>query len=506
MNLKPPSGGCGREEPGALLLLGVLTNLSDFKSRHARFLFQRFSSSADPGRVLNDRCVNAKKHPFSRDFSGPVLASGQNGFIPNHNNVNIYKIPAGFPAVGEYHMSRGRGSSVIPVVLLFVAVFIIALPPVSGYNVAIYGANSGFDPSLHTDSVNVIRSIPGGAGADLDSNIDLFTRPDVDVIVLGGEATFSPATAAKIEAAVAGGKILLVTYPSNRMFSTSLPASNGGTTAGGQYLEVSDPDSVVTRAVFSQLPIRFDLMGTPPEKEQAIASAGTITVLNFDTGMPALLYGKYGKGYVIEWTTVPSPSYMTQAEADTINHRMIMGLLPEQAATQSTATPKKTVITPRKTTAVATQPVITETGTAAPTGTTGEVMVYSSPTGASILIDGVYCGTTPGKVADIPAGNHILRLTMSGYHDYEGSIYVVAGQTTQGYGTLQPLNQITAAPTAIPTAIVTVLVTVTPTATPVKKEDILQNSSVVVALIGVITALIAAGASIFTHVKPPKKE
>ncbi|OPX64169.1 MULTISPECIES: PEGA domain-containing protein [unclassified Methanoregula] len=403
-------------------------------------------------------------------------------------------------------MSRGRGSSVIPVALVF-ALFIIALP-VSGYNVAIYGANSGFDPALHTDSVNVVRSIPGGTGADLDSNIDLFTRPDVDVIILGGEATFSPATAAKIEAAVAGGKILLVTYPSNRMFSSSLPASNGGTTAGGQYLEVSDPDSVVTRAVFSQLPIRFDLMGTPPEKEQAIANAGTITVLNYDTGMPALLYGKYGKGYVIEWTTVPSPSYMTQAEADTINHRMIMGLLPEPAATKSTPTPKKTIVTPRITTPVATQPVITGTGTSTATGTTGEVMVYSSPTGASILIDGVYCGTTPGKVADIPAGNHILRLTMSGYHDYEGSIYVVAGQTTQGYGTLQPIGQITAAPTAVPTAIITILVpvTVTPAATPEKKEDILQNSSVIVALIGVVTALIAAGASIFTHVKPPKKE
>jgi hypothetical protein len=140
-------------------------------------------------------------------------------------------------------------------------------------------------------------------------------------------------------------------------------------------------------------------------------------------------------------------------------------------------------------------------------GTTGEVMVYSSPTGASILIDGVYCGTTPGKVNDIPAGNHILRLTMSGYHDYEGSIYVVAGETTQGYGTLQPMNQITAAPTAVPTAIVTIFVPViTVTAQPTQDPGLLGNSSVIVAIIGVITAIIAAGASIFTHVKPPKKE
>lgn len=401
-------------------------------------------------------------------------------------------------------MSRGRGFSVIPVAV-FLAIIIIVLP-VSAYNVAIYGTNAGYNPAFHTDSAVVVRSIPGGNGADLDSNIDQFIQPSVDVIILGGEPTFSPATAAKIEAAVAGGKILVVTYPCNHMFVQSLPATDGGTTTGGQYLEVSDPDSAVTKAVFAQLPTRFDLQGPAPEKEQAVANVGTITVLNFDTGLPALLYGKFGKGYVIEWTTIPSPSYMTPAQADTIIHRMILGLLPAPTPTQPTvATPRTTVI-PRQTPAV-TQPEITAATRVVPGGTTGDVMVYSSPTGASILIDGNYLGTTPGKVSGIPAGNHILRLTMSGYHDYEGSIYVVAGETTQGYGTLQPMSQVTAAPTAVPTAIVTVFVPVIP-ATPAPTQDpgLLGNSSVVVAIIGVITAIIAAGATIFTHVKPPKKE
>jgi hypothetical protein len=402
-------------------------------------------------------------------------------------------------------MSCGRGSSVIPVAVFLAILFIVL--PASAYNVAIYGTNAGFDPAFHTDSAVVVRSIPGGNGADLDSNIDQFIQPSVDVIILGGEATFSPATAAKIEAAVAGGKILVVTYPCNHMFVQSLPATDGGTTTGGQYLEVSNPDSAVTKAVFAQLPTRFNLQGTAPEKEQAVANVGTITVLNYDTGLPALLYGKYGKGYVVEWTTIPSPSYMTPAQADTIIHRMILGLLPAPTATQPTAVIPRTTVIPRKTTAAVTQPVITEATPVPAAGTTGEVMVYSSPTGASILIDGNYLGTTPGKVSDIPAGNHILRLTMSGYHDYEGSIYVVAGETTQGYGTLQPMSQITAAPTAVPTAIVTVFVPVIPV-TPIPTQDpgLLGNSSVIVAVIGVITAIIAAGASIFTHVKPPKKE
>ena len=109
----------------------------------------------------------------------------------------------------------------------------------------------------------------------------------------------------------------------------------------------------------------------------------------------------------------------------------------------------------------------------------------------------------------VPAGNHILRLTLSGYYDYEGSIYVMSGQTAQGYGTLQPMNQATAALTQVPTPVPTVIIPIiiaTPTPLPTQDTGLLGNSSVLVAIIGVITATIAAGASIFTHVKPPKKE
>jgi hypothetical protein len=406
-------------------------------------------------------------------------------------------------------MSRGRGSSTLPITV-FLTILIIVLP-VNAYNVSIYGTNAGFNPDSHPGLVNVVRSIPGAAGADLDANVNLFVQPSVDVMILGGEATFSPSTAAKIEAAVAGGKILVVTYPCNRLFNQSLPASNGGTTTGGQFLEVSDPTSVVSKAVFAQLPARFDLQGTAvPDKEQAVAEAGTITVLNYDTGMPALLYGKFGKGYVIEWTTVPSPSYMTAEDADIILHRMIMVLLPKPVVTQTTVATSRTTIP--QTTVIITQPITTTASpvqTTGAAGATGEVMVYSSPTGASILIDGNYLGTTPGKVTGIPAGNHILRLSLSGYYDYEGSIYVVPGDTTQGYGTLQPMIVVTSVPMTVPTAIPTVIVPIiiaTPTPEPTQDTGLLGNSSVLVAIIGVITALIAAGASVFTHVKPPKKE
>ncbi len=65
------------------------------------------------------------------------------------------------------------------------AALIIVLPA-SAFTVAMYGTNSGFNPDLHTDSVVVIRSIPGSSGSDLDSSVDQFTDPSVDAIVLGG--------------------------------------------------------------------------------------------------------------------------------------------------------------------------------------------------------------------------------------------------------------------------------------------------------------------------------
>jgi hypothetical protein len=111
-------------------------------------------------------------------------------------------------------------------------------------------------------------------------------------------------------------------------------------------------------------------------------------------------------------------------------------------------------------------------------------------------------------VTGVPAGNHIRRLSLSGYYDYEGSIYVSAGRTEQGYGTLQPRSQFgTAVPTPVPTVFIPVIVPiVTATGASAADPGVLGNSSVVAAIIGAIAVIIASGATIFTHVKPPKKE
>jgi hypothetical protein len=297
----------------------------------------------------------------------------------------------------------------IKVIFTILLATIIVVLPASAITVAMYGTSSGFNPDNHADTVVVATSIPGSSGPELDSHIDQFTDPSVDVMILGGEDTFSSSSAAKIETAVAGGKILIVTYPSNKKLGASLPATNGGTTIGGQYLELVDPSKVTTKAIFNGLPSRYPLTGSAQDREQVVAGKGAVTLLNYDTGTPALLYAKYGKGYVIEWTTVPAPVYMGTEEADTINYRLTTSLLPVPAATNVTPAAPTTV--PENTTT--TSPPLNATVTVTPTGSvpslplTGNVSAYSSPPGASILIDSVYRGTTRGSQTslrgDIPS-------------------------------------------------------------------------------------------------------
>ncbi|NMB79096.1 MAG: PEGA domain-containing protein [Methanomicrobiales archaeon] len=410
-----------------------------------------------------------------------------------------------------------KPSYTIPLAV-FLALLAIILPA-GAFTVAMYGSNSGFDPALHPDTVTVVRSIPGSAGTDLDGSVNQFTKESVDVMIISGEDTFSPSTAAKLETAVAEGKILIITYPSNRAFDASLPGSNGGSSTGEQSMVISNPAGAESKEIFAGMQAPFTLTGPAPDKEQVVPKSGAVTLLNFGTdttGMPALLYWKYGKGYVIEWTTGPAPSYMSGETADSILYRLITRLLPSPAtpaATPATAAPVQTTAAATPATLVTTiQPVATtQLPSVTPTPVSGlqggDVSVYSSPLGASILIDGKYYGTTPANLTGVPQGSHIIRLAMSGYYDYEGTIYVIPGESSHAFGTLQPTNQISS-PSTQQVPVIVPVVTAEPVITATAEKGLLENSSVVVAIIGVITASIAAGATIFTHTRqqPPKKE
>jgi len=73
---------------------------------------------------------------------------------------------------------------------------------------------------------------------------------------------------------------------------------------------------------------------------------------------------------------------------------------------------------------------------------TGSISVSSSPSGASVYLNGLYKGVTPITLTDVPIGTYSIKLTKSGYGDVTKTISVSAGKTTYvsetltGYGSL----------------------------------------------------------------------
>jgi hypothetical protein len=370
---------------------------------------------------------------------------------------------------------------------------LLSILPVSAVTIAIYGDTAGFVPDLHRDEFVVAYSLDGSSGTDLDRDIARYTDPSVDIIFIGGDDSFGAETALQIEAAVATGKILVVTNKPYRKFNASLPAENAGPAPAGAYLIVRDPDSPVSQNIFAGLRTQFPNTNPLSERVSVVAKPGSVTLLEYENRDPALIYGRYGSGHVIEWAMTSPRPFLNTTEGDFINVRLIRSLrtMPVTTVPAATTVPVTATITPQETK----PPVVLPDR--------GSMMIYSSPTGANILIDGIYYGTTPGNLTGIAQGNHILRLTQSGYYDYEGTIYVLPGQTSHAFGTLQPVNQISA-PAATPVPIIIPVVTAEPTSSAAKGP--LENPGVLVAIIGVITASIAAVTTIFTQVNKVKKE
>ena len=219
-------------------------------------------------------------------------------------------------------------------------------------------------------------------------------------------------------------------------------------------------------------------------------------------------------------TTVTATVLTTeQTSGPTISPTTVITTQPP--TTEQTGAENVTSAAPENATANATE-TATENGTATPVTTgltavpaatsplqqgTGNLEVASSPMGADILIDAVYYGTTPDNITGISEGTHIVRLTLSGYYDYEGTTYVVGGQTTPVFGTLQPVRggySGQPAQTVVQTPVITPVTTATTSSS--SAGDVLGNPTVIAAIIGTVTAAIGAGATIFTHVAKGKKE
>jgi hypothetical protein len=82
-------------------------------------------------------------------------------------------------------------------------------------------------------------------------------------------------------------------------------------------------------------------------------------------------------------------------------------------------------------------------GTAAPTvlGDRGAIQANSTPSGARVAIDGLFKGTTPFFISDVPSGPHTVRFSLDGYIEREQSVEVRAGQTATLAANLTRVDQ-----------------------------------------------------------------
>jgi len=70
------------------------------------------------------------------------------------------------------------------------------------------------------------------------------------------------------------------------------------------------------------------------------------------------------------------------------------------------------------------------------TPNTGSIYVTSLPTGASVYVDGTYYGVAPALASGLTPGYHQVRISLSGFQDWVGSVNVQSDVTTKVSQTL----------------------------------------------------------------------
>lgn len=376
------------------------------------------------------------------------------------------------------------GKQFITGLLFMVCIALACALPVAAINVAVYGDTAGFDASLHPDTFTLVYSLPGTAGSDLDARVAQYTNASTDVIFIGGDGAFSSGTASQIEEAVSSGKILVVTEQNFQNFATSIPLQATGTVPESLYLKVESPNSTISQDIFAGLDSRFPNMTPVSSRERYASKPASVTLLRYDNDDPALIYTKYGNGFIVAWTPSSTGEYLTGTEADTINERLITHLL----ALRTAASPAQTTVS-----ATFVPVNVTTTTVAIPSSpvqhASGSASVYSSPLGATVFIDGEYRGITPLNLTAMAPGSHAMKMALDGYYDYDSTIYIISGGTITAFGTLPPREATAVILTVAPTSAVTAVAT---------QASIFENPSVIAAVLGIMTAIIGAVATIYT--------
>src|SRR5207244_1182953 len=67
----------------------------------------------------------------------------------------------------------------------------------------------------------------------------------------------------------------------------------------------------------------------------------------------------------------------------------------------------------------------------------GSLSVDSLPEGAKVFVDGKPAGTTPLVLAQVGAGEHVVRIEQNGYRKWSSSVRVVAGERNRVTASLE---------------------------------------------------------------------
>jgi len=74
-----------------------------------------------------------------------------------------------------------------------------------------------------------------------------------------------------------------------------------------------------------------------------------------------------------------------------------------------------------------------------PISTSGALYILSTPSDATVMLDGMYKGRTPLTISNVAAGSHILQLDSPNYYDWKSSVEVPEGGTRTVSATLNPM-------------------------------------------------------------------
>jgi hypothetical protein len=67
----------------------------------------------------------------------------------------------------------------------------------------------------------------------------------------------------------------------------------------------------------------------------------------------------------------------------------------------------------------------------------GSLQIVTRPAGAQVIMDGRSIGKTPMSIPDVPAGDHSIRLELSGFKPWSTTADVKAGNTTRVAASLE---------------------------------------------------------------------